>query len=154
MSPAILLRDSEGWHHPHTRLARAVDWLYMKSSRWRRADKEAVLLIKNWLNNAAPAISVNELADRLGFSHAKMYNVLKFQATPLSLSEFADICDLFGKDPAEQCQIIFIRCNSSENTKDLLRRLEESADNGRRLSERVKEALDDYHKWEQEDHRA
>ena len=92
------------------RLACAVNWLLMKSSRWRQADKESVILIRGWLHETGSVTSITDLAELLGFSAAKMYSVMNLTGVPLTIAEFAIICKHFGKDPTEQCMNIFDKC--------------------------------------------
>ena len=124
------------------RLACAVNWLLMKSSRWRQADKESVVLIKSWLQETGSVTSITDLAELLGFSAAKMYSVMHLTGVPLTIAEFAMVCEHFGKDPTEQCMKIFDKCgyDLKQSHAPLLR----EAAGGRRLGERIQEALNAY----------
>ena len=124
------------------RLACAVNWLLMKSSRWRQADKESVVLIKSWLQETGSVTSITDLAELLGFSAAKMYSIMHLTGVPLTIAEFAMVCEHFGKDPTEQCMKIFEKCgyDLKQSHAPLLR----EAAGGRRLGERIQEALNAY----------
>ena len=124
------------------RLACAVNWLLMKSSRWRQADKESVILIKTWLHEAGSVTSITDLAELLGFSAAKMYSVMNLTGVPLTIAEFAMVCEHFGKDPTEQCMNIFTKCGY--DLKPAHAHLLKEAVGGRRLSEHMQQALNAY----------
>ena len=124
------------------RLACAVNWLLMKSSRWRQADKESVILIRGWLHETGSVTSITDLAELLGFSAAKMYSVMNLTGVPLTIAEFAIICKHFGKDPTEQCMNIFDKCGY--DLKPEHAPLLKEAAGGRRLSQRIQEALTAY----------
>ena len=123
-------------------LDRTVNWLLMKSSRWHQADKESVVLIKSWLHETGSVTSITDLAELLGFSAAKMYSVMHMTGVPLTIAEFAMVCAHFGKDPTEQCMNIFSKCGY--DLKPTHEHLLKEADGGRRLSERIQDALNIY----------
>ena len=114
----------------------------MKSSRWRQADKESVILIKSWLHETGSVTSITDLAELLGFSAAKMYSVMHLTGVPLTIAEFAIVCKHFGKDPTEQCMIIFDKCGYDLNPEHAP--LLKEAAGGRLLSQRIQEALAAY----------
>lgn len=119
-----------------------VNWLLMKSSRWHQADKESVILIKSWLHEKGSDTSITDLAELLGFSAAKMYSIMHLTGVPLTIAEFAIVCKHFGKDPTEQCMNIFDKCGYDLNPEHAT--LLKEASGGRRLGQRIQEALTAY----------
>ncbi|WP_024627878.1 hypothetical protein [Bifidobacterium sp. A11] len=101
-----------------------------------------MVLIKSWLQETGSVTSITDLAELLGFSAAKMYSVMHLTGVPLTIAEFAMVCEHFGKDPTEQCMKIFEKCgyDLKQSHAPLLR----EAAGGRRLGERIQEALNAY----------
>lgn len=107
----------------------------MKASKWRAVDKETMALVKTWLNEKESTTDVVKLAAALGCSTGRIYRILHYTSTPLSLAEFTLVCELFGKNPDEEFSRILRLSNQmkkKESPKDL-------------LIYRVEEALNDYH---------
>lgn len=114
----------------------AVNSCLMKASKWRATDKETMDLVKTWLNEKESTTDVVKLAASLGCSISRIYRMLNYSSTPLSLAEFTRVCELFGKNPNEEFSRILRLSNQTrekEPPKDL-------------LIYRIEEALNDYHR--------
>ncbi len=114
----------------------AVNSCLMMASKWRAVDKETMDLVKTWLNEKESTTDVAKLATSLGCSISRIYRMLNYSSTPLSLAEFSQVCELFGKNPDEEFSRILRLSNQmrkEESPKDL-------------LIHRMEEVMNDYHR--------
>lgn len=88
----------------------------MSVSTWRTADKVAVSFVQKWLKESKRSISIKFLADKVGCSYARMYNVLKYQNSPLIISEFLIICKVFTRNTAIEIDQIISKTAELDGT--------------------------------------
>ena len=108
----------------------------MKASRWRAVDKETMDLVRLWLHENETTVSIRKLAVYLGCSESRLYRMLNYNSTPLSLAEFTKVCQIFGKNPDEEFSRI-LKLSNLTSKKDPPQEL---------FIHRIEEALADYHR--------
>lgn len=69
----------------------------MKTTRWASTDKAAIDLITTWMSETKPRTSLGDLVQLLGGSYSSLRNRFDYQNSPLTLGEFAKVCEYFGK---------------------------------------------------------
>lgn len=121
-----------------------VNLCMMKASRWRAVDKETMDLVRTWLKEKESKADVVKLAAVLGCSISRIYRMLNYTSTPLSLAEFSQVCELFKKDPTEEFSRILGNEEFSRRVKlsSLKRKKETPKD---LLIHRIEEAVNDFH---------
>lgn len=122
----------------------AVNSCMMKASKWRAVDKETMDLVRTWLDDKESTTDVVKLAAVLGCSISRIYRMLNYNSTPLSLAEFSQVCELFRKNPTEEFSRILENEEFSQRVKlsSPTRKVETPKD---LLIRRIEEAVNDFH---------
>lgn len=98
----------------------------MRSAEWKPEDVELAHMVRRWVKQTRPRITIKALAQRLGCSYNRLLNVLQCRNAPLTVAEFAIVCETFGKDPGQAFEDVIVAASRTagheERTTTWLRR--------------------------------